>query len=296
VEENLITVEDEIKNKIYSIRGKQVMLDRDLAELYEVKAIRLREQVKRNKIRFPEDFMFQLTDNEIEFMVSQNAIPSKKHLGGSKPYAFSEQGVSMLSAVLKTKIAIDMSVKIMRTFIELKNFYSNNSTIFNRISNLEEKQITTDLKIEKVLNLIESKEIRPKQGIFFDGQIFDAYEFVADLIRSAKKNIKLIDNYVDDTVLTLFSKNQNIDVTIYTQKRSLTKQLKLDLEKYNSQYREIKIEEFNNSHDRFIIIDDVEVYLIGASLKDLGKKWFGFSKMEIESLKVIEKLKEVKNI
>ena len=291
MEENLITVEDEIKNKIYSIRGKQVMLDRDLAELYEVKAIRLREQVKRNKIRFPEDFMFQLTDNEIEFMVSQNAIPSKKHLGGSKPYAFSEQGVSMLSAVLKTKIAIDMSVKIMRTFIELKNFYSNNSTIFNRISNLEEKQITTDLKIEKVLNLIESKEIRPKQGIFFDGQIFDAYEFVADLIRSAKKNIKLIDNYVDDTVLTLFSKNQNIDVTIYTQKRSLTKQLKLDLEKYNSQYREIKIEEFNNSHDRFIIIDDVEVYLIGASLKDLGKKWFGFSKMEIESLKVIEKLK-----
>ena len=291
MEENLIVVEEEIKNKIYSIRGKQVMLDRDLAILYHVENRALKQAVKRNIDKFPEDFMFILTNDEVEIMVSQNVIPSKKHLGGSLPYAFTEQGVSMLSSVLKSKVATKISINIFRAFVNMRKFLSQNNNMFKRVSNLEEKQIATDLKIEKVLNLIESKEIKPKQGIFFDGQMFDAYEFVADLIRSAKKNIKLIDNYVDDTVLTLFSKNQNINVIIYTQKRSFTKQLKLDLEKYNSQYREIKIKEFNKSHDRFMIIDDVEVYLIGASLKDLGKKWFGFSKMDIESFGMMEKLK-----
>ena len=136
---------------------------------------------------------------------------------------------------------------------------------------------------------IESKDIKPKQGIFYDGQTFDAYVFVSDIIKQAKSSIKLIDNFIDETVLTLFSKNQNIKVTIYT--KSISKQLKLDLEKYNSQYNNIEIKKFNASHDRFLIINEKEVYHIGASLKDLGKKWFGFSKMDSESFEVMGRLR-----
>ncbi|WP_434581479.1 ORF6N domain-containing protein [Sulfurimonas sp. NW15] len=289
---DLIIDEQNIQNKIYTLRGVQVMLDRDLAELYGVKSIRLREQVKRNIKRFPEDFMFQLEDNEIEFMVSQNAIPSKQHLGGAKPYVFTEQGVSMLSAVLKTNFAIEMSVQIIRAFVKMKSFLSQNANLFAKIEQIEKRQLSyeikTDEKIDKIFKAIEDKSIKPTQGIFYDGQIFDAYEFIATLIKSAKKEIKLIDNYVDETVLTLFSKNQNTKVTIYT--KTISKQLKLDLEKYNSQYNPIEIKKFENSHDRFLIIDEKEIYHIGASLKDLGKKWFAFSKMDSESLSVLERL------
>lgn len=163
------------KNKIYTIRGMQVILDRDLAELYQVKAIRLREQVKRNIERFPEDFMFQLTEKEVETMVSQNAIPSKQHLGGSLPYAFTEQGVSMLSAVLKSDIAIKISVEIIRTFVNMRKVISTNSLIYQRLDTLEKKQISNDEKFEKLLNALEDKSLKPKQGIFYDGQMFDAY-------------------------------------------------------------------------------------------------------------------------
>ena len=302
MEENLIVVEEEIKNQIYNIRGKQVMLDADLAKLYQVETKVFNQAVKRNITRFPKRFRFQLTEKEFETIKkslrSQNVTLENQRGKHSKylPFAFTEQGISMLSAVLKSTIAIEVSIKIIDSFVNMRKIISQNSNIFNRLDQMEKKHILfkakTEEKFDKIFGLIELKDIKPKQGIFFDGQIFDAYEFVADLIRDAKKNIKLIDNYVDDTVLTLFSKNQNIDVTIYTQKRSFTKQLKLDLEKYNSQYREIKIKEFNNSHDRFLIIDDVEVYLIGASLKDLGKKWFGFSKLEVENLNILEKLEK----
>jgi len=287
---NLITIE----NKIYTIRDKQVMLDKDLAELYGVKPIRLREQVKRNLNRFPADFMFQLDENEIDFMVSQNAIPSKQHLGGSKPYMFTEQGVSMLSAVLKTDFAVEMSIKIIRAFVSMKQFLVNNASIFQKIDQIEKRQIgyeiKTDEKIDTIFQALENKTIKSSQGIFYDGQIFDAYEFVSGIVKSAKKEIILLDNYIDETVLTLFSKNQNIAVAIYT--KTITKQLRLDLKKYNSQYNPITIKTFKNSHDRFLIIDKTEVYHIGASLKDLGKKWFAFSKMDIESIGILDRLGE----
>jgi hypothetical protein len=258
-----LIIDEDIKNKIYTIRDIQVMIDRDLAELYQVKAIRLREQVKRNIERFPEDFMFQLTEKEVKTMVSQNAIPSKQHLGGSLPYAFTEQGVSMLSAVLKSDIAIKISVEIIRTFVNMRKVISTNSLIYQRLDNLEKKQISNDEKFEKLFNALEDKSIKEKQGIFYDGQMFDAYSFVSDL-RSTKIKIILIDNYVDDSVLTLFSKNQDVDVIIYT--KTIPKQLTLDLKKYNSQYRKIEIKKFENSHDRFLILDDKELYHIGASL------------------------------
>jgi len=281
--------EQEIQNKIVSIRNQQIMLDRDLAELYNVETRALKQAVKRNIERFPDDFMFELSKDEIESLVSQSVIPSKKHLGGAIPYAFTEQGVSMLSSVLTSKIAIEVNISIFRAFAKMRNFLLTNATIFEKFSVIEHKLNQHDKNFEKVFAAIENKEIKSKQGIFFDGQIFDAYLFITKLVKSAKKSIVLIDNYVDETVLTLFSKNQNVNVKIYT--KNIHKQLKLDLVKYNSQYKPIKILNFKASHDRFIIIDNKEVYHFGASLKDLGKKWFAFSKFDIEAIQILEKLK-----
>jgi hypothetical protein len=282
-----------IESKIYTIRGVQVMLDRDLAVLYGVKSIRLREQVKRNSERFPDDFMFELDENEIDFMVSHFAIPSKQHLGGAKPYVFTEQGVSMLSSVLRTDVAVQMSIQIIRAFVSMKKFISNNANLFEKIEQIEKRQLTyeikSDEKFETLFKALQS-DIKPSKGIFYDGQIFDAYNFISELIRSAKSSIMLIDNYIDDTTLLQFAKNQNIKVTLFT--HTITKQLQNDLNKYNAQYNPIEIKTFKNSHDRFLIIDEKEIYHIGASLKDLGKKWFGFSKFESDSFGLIEKLKE----
>lgn len=293
-EDNSIAVLDKenIKDKIYTIRGVQVMLDRDLAELYEVKAIRLREQVKRNIKRFPDDFMFQLTDKEVDFMVSHFAIPSKKHLGGTLPYVFTEQGVANISSVLTNDKAIEINIKIMRAFVEMRRFLLTNAQIFQRLDKVEYKQIEYDKKFEKVFEALEQNEIKPKQGIFFDGQIFDAYKFVVDLIKQAKDSIVIIDNYIDDTVFTILTKRKpNVKVLILTD--TISDQLELDLKKHNEQYPKIEIKKFKKSHDRFIIIDDKEVYHIGASLKDLGKKWFAFSKMEKESFKIVEEINKV---
>lgn len=284
-----LIMQDNIKNRIHTIRGMQVMLDRDLAELYGVKAIRLREQVKRNMKRFPSDFMFQLNEKEIESMVSQNAIPSKKHLGGYLPFVFTEQGVANLSSVLTSDKAIEINIQIMRAFVSMRRFIASNAQIFQRLDTVETKLINHEIKFEEVFKAIENKELKPEKGIFFNGQIFDAYKFIADLIRTAKTSIILIDNYIDDSVLTLFTKrNKEVTVTIYT--KEITKQLSLDLIKYNSQYQEITIKEFKDSHDRFLIIDNKRVYHIGASLKDLGKKWFAFSAFDKEAFKLIDKL------
>ncbi len=280
---------EEILSRIYTVRGAQVMLDKDLAVFYDVKPIRLREQVKRNIKRFPPDFMFQLTEDEVEFMVSQNAIPSKQYLGGSLPYVFTEQGVATISAVLTSDRAIEVNIQIMRAFVAMRRFMLSNAQVFQRLDTLELKQIETDHKIDKMLTAIESKDIQPKQGIFFDGQVFDAYLFVSELIRSAKKSIILIDNYIDDTVLTLFSKRKKgVSVMILTQK--ISKQLELDVKKFNEQYPPVEIKEFAISHDRFLIIDDTTVYHFGASLKDLGKKWFAFSKMDIGAVEMLGRL------
>ncbi len=303
-------VKETIENKIYTIRGFQVMLDMDLAKLYHVESKRLNEQVKRNHERFPSNFMFQLTEEEYQNLRSQIATSSlrsqivtlneknslwsqnttlKEH-GGRRylPYVFTEQGVSMLSAVLRSQKAIEISIQIINAFVQMRKFISNNDLIFQRLDSLEQKQFKTDEKVEVILNAIEAKSAKPKQGIFYEGQIYDAYIFASNLIKSAKENIVLIDNYIDDTVLTLFSKNQNIKIIIYTS--NISKQLQLDFQKYSLQYANITLKEFKNAHDRFMIIDDKDVYHIGASLKDLGKKWFAFSRFEINALDILNRL------
>ena len=182
------------------------------------------------------------------------------------------------------------STKILKEYI-LNGYAINGEKItYERFKHLENDVFDLKNKVDKVFKAIESKELKPKQGIFFDGQIFDAYTFVSDLIKSADKSIVLIDNYVDESVLTLFSKNQNIEVTIFT--KNFSKQLKLDLEKYNKQYKPILIKKFTSSHDRFLIIDEKEIYHFGASLKDLGKKWFAFSKFDMKTIDVLNRLKK----
>jgi hypothetical protein len=284
-----IIEKDDIKSKIYTIRNVQVMLDRDLAELYGVETRVLNQAVKRNIKKFPIEFMFQLTESDIKDWMSQIVISNKEKMGLRKmPYAFTEQGVVMLASVLRSDIAVQISIKIVKSFIQMRKFIANNVEIFFRLDRIENKQLITDEKLEKVIEVIEeieSKDISPKQGIFFDGQIFDAYSFVTGIIKSAKTSIILIDSYIDESVLLMLSKRaQSVNTIIYTSK--LTKQLQLDIDKFNKQYEAIEIIEFHKSHDRFLIIDDATVYHIGASLKDLGKKWFAFSKINIDAIQM----------
>lgn len=282
-----------IEKRIYTIRGMQVMLDRDLAELYSVKPIRLREQVKRNSNRFPEDFMFQISEDEVDYMVSQNAIPSRKHLGGTLPYVFTEQGVAGISGVLTSNRAIEINIVIMRAFVKMRQFLANNADLFMRLEGVEKRQllheIRVDEKFEQLFNALEDKSVKPKQGIFYDGQVFDAYAFVCDLIRSATQRIILIDNYVDESVLTLLSK-RGAAVSTQILTNNIGKTLALDIEKFNLQYPAIKVQTFKSSHDRFLFIDD-DIYHIGASLKDLGKKWFAFSKMNVSAIEMLQRVK-----
>ncbi|HRW22591.1 MAG TPA: hypothetical protein P5509_11520 [Bacteroidales bacterium] len=197
----------------------------------------------------------------------------------------------MLSAVLKSKTAVNVSLNIIRAFVEMRKFMILNASVFQRIENVEQKQLQTDLKIDHILNALEVKSSGPKQGIYFNGQIFDAWVFVSELIKSAAKSLILIDNYVDESVLNLLLKRkENVTATIYT--ANLTASLKTDLEKHNKQYSPIDIKVYKNAHDRFLIIDKKFVYHIGASLKDLGKKLFGFSKMEIEAEVILQILTE----
>lgn len=285
-----------IQRKIFTIRGIQVMVDRDLAELYQVPTKRLNEQVKRNIERFPETFRFHLTVDEKNKLVANcDRFKNLKH-SSVNPYVFTEPGVAMLSAVLRSETAIKMSVRIISAFVAMRKFIINNAQLFQRIDTVEKRQLKhemeTNEKFEKVFDALQSKELEPKQGIFFDGQIFDAHKFVSDLIRKADKSIILIDNYIDDTILDLFiKKKKNVAVTILTKK--ITKAMSLDVEKFNSQYPSIAIKEFTKAHDRFIIIDDKDVYHIGASLKDLGKKWFAFSKLDKSAFELLENLKKV---
>jgi hypothetical protein len=274
----------------------QVMLDRDLAELYGVKSIRLREQVKRNSRRFPDDFMFQLTDEEVDFLVSQNAIPSRKYLGGALPYVFTEQGIAAISGVLTNDRAIEVNIRIIRTFVEMRRFFVTNKELFQRLDTLEKRQIVHEVKatqqIEKIFDVLENKKSTFNQGIFFNGQMFDAYVFINDLLRQAKKSIILIDNYIDDTVLIQLAKrSRGVCATILT--KSVSKQLTQDLKKHNTQYSPINILQFEQSHDRVLILDGETVYHIGASLKDLGKKWFAFSRLERTALTVMDRVNQL---
>ena len=287
-----IAIQTDIENKIFTIRAMQVMVDRDLAELYGVEPKRLGEQVKRNIERFPSEFRFQLSEKEKNELVANcDRFKSLKH-SSSLPHVFTEQGVSMLSAVLRSDTAIKTSIQIINSFVKMRSFLSQNADMFKRLELVEKRQISHEIKIdekfEKLFDALEDKSIKPKQGILFDGQIYNAYAFINDLLKSVKNEVVLIDNYIDDTVFTLFSKYQNLKITIYTQ--SINKQLRLDFQKYHAQYKNIKLLEFKKAHDRFLIIDSKEVYHIGASLKDLGKKWFAFSRFEMDGLEILERL------
>ena len=291
----LVINEENIQNKIYTIRGVQVILDEDLAKLYQVETKTFNQAVKRNIARFPEHFRFQLTKEEYEYILRSQIVTLKENLNKDMrgrhrkylPYVFTEQGVSMLSAVLKSDIAIEVSIKIIDAFVNMRRFLLSNVSIFQRLDNIEYKLLKHDENFDKVFKAIESKDIKPIQGIFYDGQIYDAYVFINDLLKSAKKEVILIDNYIDDTVLTLFSKYPRLKYIIIINNKNLSKQLKLDIGKYNSQYSNLTIKTSNKFHDRFLIIDNQEAYHIGASLKDLGKRVFGFNKIDIGLLKDI---------
>lgn len=287
-----LPVENKVESLIRVIRGQQVMLDRDLAELYGVETKVLNQAVKRNLGRFPDDFRFQLTKEECsrsQFVTLNEGRGSNiKYL----PYAFTEQGVAMLSGVLKSPTAVEVNIRIMRAFVSMRHFMVNNAAIFQRLETIEFNQLESnkvqakilahqevqDHRIDEIFRRLDEGMYKPKQGIFFDNQIYDAYSFVSELVKSAKQRIILIDNYVDETVLTLLDKRgENVSATIYTQQ--VSRQFRLDVDRHNSQYPPIEVDVFRRSHDRFLCIDDT-VYHVGASIKDLGKKWFAFSKME----------------
>ena len=278
-----------IEHLIYIIRGVQVILDRDIAMLYGVETKVLNQAVKRNISRFPDDFMFQLTSEEC----SRSQIVTLNIKRGQNikylPYAFTENGIAMLSSVLRSPTAIEANIRIMRAFTSMRHFLASNAQVFQRLSNIEYHQIETDKRIDEVFKRIDA-QTPPQQGIFFDGQVFDAYRFVSDLIKKAKQSIILIDNYVDDSVFALLDKREsNVSAKIYTQ--NISSQLKLDINKHNSQYPLIEVNQFNKAHDRFLLIDD-EIYHIGASIKDLGKKWFAFTLMrDITAKELIKKIK-----
>lgn len=286
----------DIQSMIKTIRGQQVMLDRDLATLYGVENRVLNQAVKRNVERFPEDFMFQLNKAEEDDLKSQNVTSS---WGGRRklPYAFTEQGIAMLSSVLRSPMAVDVNIRIMRAFVAMRRFIISNAQLFQRLETIEYHQLEmkqhqeqTDKRIDEVFKRLDAK-VLPTQGIFYDSQVFDAYHFVCNLIRKAKHNIVLIDNYVDDTVLTLLDKRETgVIATIYTQR--ISNQLQLDINRHNAQYPPIEIKQFSRAHDRFLLIDD-DVFHIGASIKDLGKKWFGFTLMrDMTANELINKIQE----
>lgn len=272
----------EIQSMIYTLSGRQVMIDRDLAYLYNVETKVLNQAVKRNISRFPESFRFQISDDEKDELVTNcDRFKTLKH-SSSNPYAFTEQGIAMLSAVLKSDVAVEVSVKIMDSFVEMRNFLLSNREMFARLDRIELKQLETDKKLEEVFDYISTtKEV--KQKIFFNGQIYDAFSLMVELVEKAMGELILIDNYVDVNTLNILSKKrETVNVMIVTSgKGNLTEK---DVAKFNSQYPNLIVKIDNSFHDRFIIIDRKEVYHVGASIKDAGKKSFGITKLDVEDL------------
>ena len=304
MEEQIETVQDkslmqynvgDIKNMIYTIRGKQVMIDSDVAMLYHCETRIINQAVKRNIDRFPERFCFKLLESEAANLKSQFVISSltKENYGGRRklPTVFTEQGIAMLSGLLRNEIAIQVSINIMDAFVEMRRFITQNGHVFQEINSLKGKLLEHDKKFDEVFNQLQlKKENEFTQKIFFDGQIYDAYSLIIDIIKKAKEKILIIDNYIDDSVLKMLTKkSKNVKVTILTSEKSNIE--KLDVQKFNKEYPKLEIAKTNNFHDRFILLDDKELYHCGASLKDLGKKCFAISR--IEEKKYIEILKQI---
>ncbi|MBR3674378.1 MAG: ORF6N domain-containing protein [Clostridia bacterium] len=289
INEDLNVVEyeiEDIKSLIYTIRGKQVMLDSDVARLYKYETKNVNKAMKRNIDRFPEDFCFQINDEEMNSLRFQNGTLKNQNGRGQHvkylPYVYTEQGVAMLSGLLKNEIAIQVSIKIIRAFIEMRKFLSSNGQVFERLTNIESKLLEQDKNINELFAKFDKKE-QINQRIFFKGQIWDSYELIIDIIKTAQNKILIIDNYIDDTILKMLQKkNKNVEVVILTlQNCTITK---LDIKKFNEQYPTLKIATTNKFHDRFIIIDNKDLYHCGASLKDLGKKCFAISKIDDDGI------------
>ena len=284
----------QIEKKIFVIRGMQVMIDRDIAELYGVETRILNQAVKRNLNRFPEEFMFQMNDEEFDNWKSQIVISS---WGGIRkaPFVFTEHGVTMLASVLKSETAVKASIQIVKAFVSMRHFVQSNSQIFAELKSIRQHQIETDVhinesdrKIDQLFTLMDKYNVKDTQGIFFQGQIFDAYVKFESFIQAAKKDIVLIDGYVDLSVLQRFAKKQKgVNVTIYTgPKTKLTVQ---DVQTFNTQYPTLTLNQTTKMHDRFMIIDNKVLYHIGASLKDLGKKCFAFEILDCSIIPAILK-------
>lgn len=276
---SVIAEAKDIKSLIYVVRGQQVMMDSDLAMLYQVETKAFNQAVSRNIERFPENFRFQLTKEEFDALRSQIATSNGRGGRRYRPYMFTEQGIAMLSGVLRSNVAIQVSIRIMNTFVEMRRFIANNSLLFEKVSDIELKQLeyqkSTDEKFDKVFKYIEN-HAEAEQKIFFDGQIYDAFSLITSIIRKAQKEIILIDGYVDtDTLNILAKKNTGVDVKIYTYASAqLTNR---DAANFNAQYPTLTVKKTQVFHDRFIILDGKSAYHIGASVKDAGKKCFGIS-------------------
>ena len=269
---------EELKNLIYTIRGKQVMLDSDVARLYHYETKRINETVKRHSERFPIEFCFQLTSQEYEVLKSQIATSNIRGGKQKLPYVFTEKGILMLSGLLKNEVAIEVSIKIVEVFVEMRKFLSSNGQLFERLTNVEYKLLEHDKKFDQVFDQLQNEE-NIKQKIFFEGQIYDAYSLIIDIIKKASKKILIIDNYIDDSVLKMLTKkNKNVEVVLLTSEKSNIQ--KIDIQKFNKEYPILKVAKTNKFHDRFIVIDNKEMYHLGASIKDLGKKCFGINKIE----------------
>lgn len=279
---------EEIKNLIYTIRGKQVMLDSDVAQLFNYETKDLNRNVRNNIKRFPEYYCFQLTEEEYKSLRCKNFTLNKNGRGQHRkyiPYAFTEYGITMLAGLLKSEVAVNVSIKIVNTFIEMRKFLSSNGQLFERLTNVEYKLLEHDKKFDKVFDQLQHEE-NIKQKIFFEGQIYDAYSLIIDIIKKANKKILIIDNYIDDSILKMLTKKKNnVEVVILTYDKSNIQQI--DIQKFNKEYPILKVAKTNKFHDRFIVIDKKEMYHLGASIKDLGKKCFGINK--IEGLDIIEK-------
>lgn len=289
-ESNTEAAQFDIKSMIYIVRNQQIMIDSELAMLYQVETKRLNEAVRRNIARFPEEFRFQLTAEETESLRSQFATLNESGGRGKHrkylPYVFTEQGIAMLSAVLRSDVAIQVSINIMNAFVEMRRFISNNALLFERISTVELRQLEyqkqTDEKLEQIFEYISEHE-ESSQKVFFEGQIYDAFSLIVSLIQKANKEITLIDGYVDVETLNLLSKKkQNVAVTVYTLKR--TKLTKTDVENFNAQYSTLEVKYTKVFHDRFLILDRTIAYHVGASIKDAGKKCFGINLIQDEGI------------
>ncbi len=283
MEENNLVIQnelsnEEIKNLIYTIRGKQVMLDSDVAMLYHYETKRINETVKRNIERFPKEFCFQLNSKEYETLKSQIATSNARGGKQKLPYVFTEKGILMLSGLLKNEVAIEVSIRIVEAFVEMRKFISSNGKLFERLTNVEYKLLEHDKKFDIIFDQLQPEE-NVKQRIFFEGQIYDAYSIIIDIIKKANKKILIIDNYADDSILKMLAKKKNnVEAVILTSSKSNIQSI--DIQKFNKEYPILKVAKTNKFHDRFIVIDNKKMYHLGASIKDLGRKCFGINKIE----------------